>query len=209
MEMAQEFPHAELLGIDLTSSAQHLAECPPHCQFQVGNVLNGLPFEDEIFDFVHQRLLMFAIPQACWPSVIAELVRVTQRGGWIELVEVSPFFEHAGPATQQVLDLIVQASYQRALDPAIAQHIQAHLGAARLKHVGISTQLVPLGNWGGQLGKMALANIQTIVHTMKTVVVGQLLTTAEEYEHLTVQIGMEVEEYHTTFTFHIVYGQRH
>ena len=33
-----------------------------------GNVLEGLPFPDASFDFVHQRLLFLAIPAARWPS---------------------------------------------------------------------------------------------------------------------------------------------
>ena len=41
------------------------------------------------------------------------------------------------------------------------------LNQAGLKHVGTSTQLIPVGTWGGQLSTMGLTAIQAIVETMK------------------------------------------
>ncbi|KAI8803287.1 hypothetical protein BJ742DRAFT_830045 [Cladochytrium replicatum] len=42
-----------------------------------GNVLEKLPFGDNTFDYVHQELLAFGIPEAKWPLVISEIDRVT------------------------------------------------------------------------------------------------------------------------------------
>lgn len=207
-EMAQEFPQAELNGIDLKHPEGDAALFPHNSHFHAGNVLNGLPFEDSFFDFVHQRLLIFAIPQTRWQQLVNELVRVTRRGGWVELIEVNPTFQHMGPATERVLHLIVQAAQQLGLDPAISQRIGTLLSTAGLKRVGTSTQLVPIGNWGGQLGTMAIADMLAIAQGMKSPVVAQTLTTPEEFVNLTMQMAEEVEEYRTTFTFHIAYGQR-
>jgi len=208
VEMAQEFPQAKLVGIDLSLPKKGTAGFPSNTHFQVGNALNGLPFENGSFDFVHQRLLIFAIPLPRWQQLVDELVRVTSRCGWVELVEVNPFFQHMGPATERIIDLIVQASLQRGLDPSISQHLAPMLGAAGLKHVGTSTQLILLGNWGGHLGKMALTDIQAIAQAIKPLVVAQTQTASEDFDQLTMQLVQEVEQYHTTFTFHIAYGQR-
>jgi len=59
---------------------------PPNYAFVAGNILEGLPFADGGFDFVHMRLVFFAIPADRWPFVIGELVRVTRLGaGWNRL----------------------------------------------------------------------------------------------------------------------------
>lgn len=207
-EMAQEFPQAELNGIDLKLPEEAAAHFPPNSHFHAGNVLNRLPFEDSFFDYVHQRLLIFAIPQIRWQQLVNELVRVTRRGGWVELIEVNPSFQHMGPATERVLDLVVQAALKLGLDPAISQHVGTLLSTAGLKRVGTSTQLVPLGNWGGPLGTMAIADILAIAQGMKSPVVAQTQTTMEEFDRLTMRMVEEVEGYRTTFTFHIAYGQR-
>ena len=113
-----------------------------------------------------------------------------------------------GPATERVLHLIVQAALQTGLDPTISQRMGTLSGTAGLKRVGTSTQLVPAGNWGGQPGTIAIANILAIVQGMKPLVVAQTQTAPDEFERLTMQMVEEVEQYRTTFTFHIAYGQR-
>jgi ubiquinone/menaquinone biosynthesis C-methylase UbiE len=207
VEMAQEFPEAELVGVDLTLSPQDKALFPSNCHFRAGNVLNRLPFADASFDFVHQRFQFFAIPQLRWPQQVDELARVTRRSGWVELTEVNPSYQQAGPATEYVLDFLVRVMLAQGLDPVISQHIGPLLSKAGLKRVGISTQLVPVGNWGGRLGDMAIKNILTIVQEMKPLVVAQMQIASEDFDYLVEQMRREVEQYHTTFTFHIAYGQ--
>lgn len=206
VEMAGEFPEAELIGVDLTLPEQGKTAFPSNCHFQAGNALDGLPFEDASFDFVHQRLLLFAIPLARWQQLVKELARLTRRGGWVELIEVNPYFQQMGPATTSIVDLVVQIATQRGLDMGISQRMSSLLGEAGLKRVGTSTQIVPLGHWGRQLGTLALADIGAVVQAMKALVIAQAGTTPEEYEHLTAQMYREVEEFHTTFTFHVAYG---
>ncbi|MHB8596360.1 MAG: class I SAM-dependent methyltransferase [Ktedonobacteraceae bacterium] len=208
IEMAQEFSQAKLNGIDLKHPEGEATLFPHNSHFHAGNILNGLPFEESFFDFVHQRFFIFAIPQMQWQQLVNELVRVTRRGGWVELIEVNPTFQHMGPATERVLRLVVQSAQQLGLDPTISQRIGTLLSTAGLKRVGTSTQLVPVGNWGGQLGTMAIADMLAIVQGMKPPVVAQTQTTPEEFDRLTIQMAEEVEEYRTTFTFHIAYGQR-
>ena len=206
MEMAQEFPGAALTGMNLTLPEPEKAAFPSNYHFQAGNALDGLPFEDASFDFVHQRLLLFAIPLVCWPQLINELALVTRRSGWVELIEVNPYFQQMGPATTRIVDLVVQAATQRGLDMNISQRMTSLLGEAGLRRVGTSTQIVPLGHWGGHLGRMALADIDAVLQAMKPLVVAQTRTDLEEFEGLAIQMLKEVEEFHTTFTFHVAYG---
>jgi ubiquinone/menaquinone biosynthesis C-methylase UbiE len=73
LEMAQFFPRANVIGVDVNPppaderAATGVDVRPPNYAFTPGNVLEGLPFEDEVFDFVHMRLLFTAIPSDRWP----------------------------------------------------------------------------------------------------------------------------------------------
>src|SRR5262245_61759287 len=82
-DQCARFPEALVTGFDLEPSKP---EAPPNYRLVRGNLLQGLPFASGSFDFVHQRLLMLAVPLRLWPGVVDELVRVLQPGGWLELV---------------------------------------------------------------------------------------------------------------------------
>lgn len=77
LEMAQEFPNAEIHGIDLSPiyprPETSTKPIPPNCHFQLCNVLDGAPFPDNYFDFVYQRLLVYAFTPAQRRQVNAEV----------------------------------------------------------------------------------------------------------------------------------------
>lgn len=78
---------------------------PRNVEFSQYNLLSGLSYPDNTFDFVHQRLLCPVFPQKQWESlVIPELTRITKPGGWIEFVEADDFIKTKGPTTQRVKD---------------------------------------------------------------------------------------------------------
>lgn len=89
--MAEAFPNSEFYGIDLSSVFPQFIK-PANTRFYRHNLADRLPFEDNTFDFVYQRLLMFGIKSEEWLPVMKELYRVCKPNGWIELVEVRLVF---------------------------------------------------------------------------------------------------------------------
>ena len=86
--MASDYPNAHFYGIDI--SAIFPTEIHPrNVEFRQVNVLNGLPWPDEYFDFVYQRFMLLSFTTKQWDYVIEELLRVTKRGGWIEIFELT------------------------------------------------------------------------------------------------------------------------
>lgn len=88
LEMAKEFPKSSFHGVDMTAH-EFTKEKLPNFEFTVGNLLEGLPFEDNTFDYVYQRLLFLGLNDEGWTKVISELLRVLKPGGYIELLEAS------------------------------------------------------------------------------------------------------------------------
>jgi len=82
--MATNYPGAEFIGIDI-SPIQPLHVKPDNFNFLRVNILDGLPFEDDTFDFVFQRLLVASITADKWPFVVNELTRVLKPGGYLEV----------------------------------------------------------------------------------------------------------------------------
>ena len=72
--MATEYPKSDFAGVG-TCPQQFPSQTPKNVKFAQANILTGLPFEDNEFDFV--RLCYFANSLACgeWGPAIKELIR--------------------------------------------------------------------------------------------------------------------------------------
>jgi ubiquinone/menaquinone biosynthesis C-methylase UbiE len=60
---------------------------PKNVRFDLLNVLNGLPYEDNSFDMIHMRLMIVALRANEWEQVLTEIRRVLKPGGLLQLVE--------------------------------------------------------------------------------------------------------------------------
>lgn len=65
--------------------------------YQVDVTQEKLPFQDDEFDFVKQRLVTASFTLDNWKSVLQELIRVTKPGGYIELIEIDFSTCNLGP----------------------------------------------------------------------------------------------------------------
>jgi SAM-dependent methyltransferase len=122
--VAAVFPTANVIGLDLnTPPVDEQAEAggeelrPPNYAFVPGNLLEGLPFADASYDYVHMRLLVLAMPHDRWPVVVNELIRVTHPGGWVESVEVIED-QQGGPAVDQIMGWVSAMLQLRGIDIA-------------------------------------------------------------------------------------------
>ena len=158
IEMAAEFPTANVIGVDVAPPAvgEGGALTADNYTFVPGNVLERLPFADKSFDFTHQRYLVLAIPAQRWPHVIAELLRVTRPGGWVELIETEP--PSGAPALDQLAEWGKQLMSRRGIDFSTARQIGAMLHAGGARDVTARPLIIPVGKPGGRIGAMMVAD---------------------------------------------------
>src|SRR5262249_13058104 len=137
---------------------------PDTYRFVRGNLLQGLPFADDRFDFVHQRLLLAGVPVKAWARTMAELVRVTRPNGWLELVEVEFDIDPAGPATRRLVDMVWRLMGEAGLDTTgtIYRSLGEHAGRAGLIHVEAREDTVPIGEWGGRIGSLMASAFRSV-----------------------------------------------
>ncbi|KAI8636437.1 S-adenosyl-L-methionine-dependent methyltransferase [Parasitella parasitica] len=86
MEMAIDCPQCQIIGLDMADMFPTTIR-PENVKFELHNMLNGLPYPDQTFDYVHMRLLVTGLRTKEWPVVIAEIYRVLKPGGLVQLVE--------------------------------------------------------------------------------------------------------------------------
>jgi SAM-dependent methyltransferase len=215
MELAQQFPSATVTGVDLVPTEQvttgyGLAQPPENYTFIKGNALEGLPFDDNSFDFVHQRLLVAALPRDRWPFVVGELARVTRPGGWVELAECgSPQDDPANPYPQLWATWIAFC-HTRGIDFTIGHTIGSMLQQGGLQQVQQHEVIFPMGQWGGRVGVMSAEDCLAVGRALRAGVVAAGIKTAEEYDTLLTGTATQFSQPtgQSKLPFYIAYGQK-
>nr|BBH93666.1 hypothetical protein KTA_18650 [Thermogemmatispora argillosa] len=210
-ELAHQFPHAEVIGLDLEQVKASTP--PPNYRFVQGDLLQGLPFDNNSFDFVHQRLLVLAIPLAAWPGVVQELARVTSPGGWVELLETGTALQDylpSGPATQEFYRLGAQLAALRGLDTegAVMRSLAHYLEEAGLVNVHYQSLAIPLGEWGGRLGSLMALDVREVWKAISAPIAARFGKSEQEVLALIEQANREWNEFQTSCHFAVAYGQK-
>lgn len=86
-EMAETYPCSKFYGVDCSTVFPEDIK-PPNVEFQICNIAENIPFPDNTFDYIHQRLLILGLTDKDWDSALKELYRVLKPGGYIDLAEV-------------------------------------------------------------------------------------------------------------------------
>ncbi|RKP12584.1 S-adenosyl-L-methionine-dependent methyltransferase [Piptocephalis cylindrospora] len=182
LEMANEFPEAQCVGVDFAPTFP-TEILPPNCTFFLGNVLERLPFQDNTFEYTHERFLGLGVQRNQWPWVLAELMRVTRPGGWVEVMEMDGALLHPGvcgsklnewSATMRTDGENEEEECEEEEEEEVGGDLEGEsLGkSAQSLHkaflrqgftqVSVHTVEVPLGSVHGRSGEMAARVIQGI-----------------------------------------------
>ncbi|KAI7855347.1 hypothetical protein BDC45DRAFT_505987 [Circinella umbellata] len=146
LEMASEFPQAQFYGIDL--STMYPADIKPlNTHFCQGDVLNGLPYMDNYFDFVHMSLVYNCFSFEDRKKLLNEIRRVLKPGGYVEFRDVDPVVRNPGPYTIEYTKPFSQLMHDK-LDVDITwavnmcEHVQKFAGMTDLHHQMVSINFV-------------------------------------------------------------------
>lgn len=209
MEMANEFPDALVTGIDM-SPVFPTTIIPPNCRFVQHNILDPLPFPDNSFDFVYQRLLVAGLTPDDWTRVAKELERVTVPGGWIELVEVDGHGGNNGPNTAKIWGWVERALMSRGVNSLIGREP----GLCKILEMGGATNVqqdvlrLPTGEHGGKIGQLLKENEQSFWNAMTPMIMHEVGVDKNEIEEAIEMADDEVEEYQSFHIFYVVTGQK-
>ncbi|KAI8804341.1 S-adenosyl-L-methionine-dependent methyltransferase [Cladochytrium replicatum] len=173
-EMNRDFPSGRYFGVDITSTAwaetfQEIAG-PNEINLVQANVMERLPFDDNTFDYVHQQLLVFGVPDAKWPGVIAELHRVLKPGGILHLVEITTLFSNYGTPSQLEKDMrrLSTGLFQaRGFNVNIAQELPGFVrNHGGFDKISVAPKEVPCG-WGGEIGQLWMMDMSKALVSLK------------------------------------------
>ncbi|KAG8904779.1 hypothetical protein FRB99_001211 [Tulasnella sp. 403] len=158
VEMAQQFPYAEVVGIDLAPPL--LTAIPLNCRFEVDDVNLDLSHYTKAFNLVHMRSVTMGIrnfretihnvAQTLRPDGVLILV---SGGGqcWTEHKQAFPVVNEGQPgwsATQAVFSTAKQLTARRGGDVGALEHWREWLDESPLfTNVGQEDIFIPIGPW--------------------------------------------------------------
>ncbi|KAJ3123073.1 hypothetical protein HK100_011732 [Physocladia obscura] len=207
----KEYPLSEYHGVDLMiskdTSATNISD-ENNVFLKFGNVLEGLPYDDNTFDFVHQRFLTLGMPKDKFSESLQELVRVTKAGGWIEVIEGDLMVYKAGPYSKQLSQALIGAMQARGLDCYAATNLEwharkltEHISNAEFKTIHTPyNDDSPVGKLNGPNGKAAFLALEDWMHKSMGV-------TREEYRELVENCVTEWAEFNSFAQIRAFYFQ--
>ncbi|KAG2229791.1 hypothetical protein INT48_005318 [Thamnidium elegans] len=86
LDMAKDYPNSKFRGVDVSDFFPKKYK-PDNCEFVIGNITETLPYEDDTFDYIHQRMLLLGLTSSSWDKCLKELLRVLKPGGYIEIID--------------------------------------------------------------------------------------------------------------------------
>lgn len=167
-EIARRFPDANVMGFDINRDQldASLAEgerlgndyLPANCTYLQGNALERFGFHDTSFDYVMARACSAFIPAAQWPLVVAEMVRVTQPGGWVELRDFGLVYS-PNTALNELTVKFANLAQKRGIHPGAGPFLGQYLQSAGLYNVQVQQMRVRSGYGSGtRAGQLMLAD---------------------------------------------------
>jgi SAM-dependent methyltransferase len=206
-DLCADFPKAMVVGLDLVPSH---SQSRSNYRFVRGNLLQGLPFADGSFDFVHQRLLSPGVPLRSWSAAIGELARVARPGGWVEVVEGTFGVEPAGEATTRLFELAWRLGRSLGLDTTgiIFRSLPESLRSAGLTDVQSRVRALPVGDWGGRTGSFIASDMRAAFTRLGDTFQTRFGVSAEEWLDLLTRMQREWDQHRTTWGLSVTYGRK-
>ncbi|KAI8641289.1 S-adenosyl-L-methionine-dependent methyltransferase [Parasitella parasitica] len=98
LDMATEFPDSQFYGIDILANYPKLVK-PANTFFSQHDILEGLPYPDDYFEYIHMRQVYSCFSEQDWVTIMKEVKRLLKPGGYVELQDIDPMLGNMGPTT--------------------------------------------------------------------------------------------------------------
>ncbi|CAG8552103.1 8699_t:CDS:2 [Ambispora leptoticha] len=213
LEMAKDYPASAFTGIDLApvfpssspnsnNSTSSTEKKLMNVRFLQCDVLDGLPFPDNTFDYIHMRRMITSFKeQEFQDKILPELVRVLRPGGWVEIVEIDNELCNGGTIATRLTTALYDYLYTHEVIAQISTLIPKHMESTKgLSNLQILEKSCFLGKWAGKLGQLALEDVTKSFKSLRQPLSKDLHITTKEYDELVRQFNKELEQSHRTIS---------
>ncbi|RKP25815.1 S-adenosyl-L-methionine-dependent methyltransferase [Syncephalis pseudoplumigaleata] len=205
-EMARDFPKSRVVGCEvLPVFSTH--DMPKNARFEIGNVLQGLPFLTGSFDYVHMRFFALEVPTGCWTLVMAELYRVCRPGGIIELCETDGIVRQPAPTSHVINGWMTSMAADNQVELSCISALDELLRDAGLVDVTRRDLNYPLGEWAGAVGTIQYRVYRSVLDSCRVQILANARLGEDAMDEM-LQEQMNTLEQYQSHVVHYVYTAR-
>lgn len=208
-EMGEAWPNSTFHGIDASCVFPENIK-PANVEFVLGNIAKEIPYADNTFDYVHQRLLLLGLTNDDWDNALKELYRVLKPGGYIEIAEPDlQDLENMGPTLRKLQYTMSDMLKSRSMPNKVACELEDRL----IKAGFVSTKLkvTPLKlNHTDKAGTLLWDDYKHAYLNMRPVM-AQIVPEwqdPEVYERFVTACGIEAEKNKVNVNWYACYAQK-
>ncbi|KAF9923397.1 hypothetical protein FBU30_006553 [Linnemannia zychae] len=206
MDMAIKYPRTLVYALDSMLDTSHLPlRIPENCKFRIRDARD----QEGEFDLVHQRLGAFRTPIQEWTPHFAEMRRLTRPGGWIQMAESDGMIVRAGLETAKVNRWVEQAALSSGLNPPqlMGALMPTVLGAG-LINVECYDYSIPLGDWAGLRGQVAMKSYLEMVDSLREEIIDMNRLEEGLFEETIELMKMECQEEKAELIMRVICAQK-
>ncbi|KAL1934679.1 hypothetical protein VTP01DRAFT_6861 [Rhizomucor pusillus] len=195
-------------GIDLNPVFPQ-TNVPANIKFDVAKLGEPLPFPDNTFQFIHQRLVAIGLKAEEWDKALKEHIRILQPGGWLELNEGDLEMRNMGPKTHTLIHAYLEMTLSKNLIPLVARELKERLKNLQLQDVTEICVDIPMQDDAD--GQITLWDcLSPAFHNMQPYLsqINAAFKDDDYFAKFLKDIGDECREHKTTLRMYRVYGQK-
>jgi trans-aconitate methyltransferase len=157
MDMADEFPNAEVLGNDLSPIQPRWI--PPNLTFEVDDIESPWTFSRK-FDFIHCRGLGNAVHD--WPRLMRQTFEATAPGGCAEFVDYDVAWRtpdnslKEGSPVHQLITTFIKTTRENGQEPSPGPLLEGWMADAGFKDIKVTKMPMPIGTWAADRKMVSL-----------------------------------------------------
>ncbi|KAG9290109.1 hypothetical protein G9A89_010415 [Geosiphon pyriformis] len=205
MDQAIEAPISSFIGVDCAPVFPEEKTRPKNIGFIQYNLIEGIPFPDSVFDYVHQRLLLCEINEKKWTdNVLKEMVRVTKPGGWIEIEERAFPIQNIGPIGKEINYIVEKFCKDRGINEQLRFSIPKLFEEVGLTKVQLEDKIMLIGSWGGRIGSLLLEDLLKHIDAVKCAIPGMTQMSEDQLK----EFSNESNEYSVHFIVYRAWAQK-
>ncbi|CAI2178919.1 10167_t:CDS:2 [Funneliformis geosporum] len=196
LDLCSQYQSSNFVGIDRRDDyfPRDLSKNSKNVKFIKHDILDGIPYADNTFDFIYMRFMMKYFTEAEWKTnIIPEIFRVCKRGGWIEIVDSDLNIYNAGPCTE---------SYHRTCTNKFGLNYRVELDRLQdimniYKDIGITIIKEKINPWYPiqlQKSNKSFEMAAEFLNLLYPLMSNELKLNIEDYENLSRHIIKEIAE---------------
>ncbi|CAG8831970.1 32510_t:CDS:2, partial [Gigaspora margarita] len=183
---------------------------PSNCKIYCVNILEGLPFPDNYFDYVHCRCTLAGFNINDWNTkIIPEIVRVSKPDAFYEHCELDIHHVNTGPIMKKITNSEISLGTSLGVENSLFDKLGDFLLSDKnITNINQQQKYCPLGIWGGESGKLNIDIFRNSCLTIRSQMSEFMNITSNEFEDMVNDCIKEAEVFRTYSKIHLIYAQK-